>query len=98
MDQNIIDSVETVGVPPPGVGPDVNARRVRISPHHWYPVAWSRELKTGKPLAVKYAGTSIVLVRPKDGPVFALENRCAHRQVPLDKGVVQGCAIRCGYH
>ena len=77
---------------------DIDARRVKISPDHWYPVAWSRELKTAKPLAVRFAGNPIVLVRPAQGAVFALENRCAHRQVPLDKGVVSGCAIRCGYH
>ncbi len=30
--------------------------------------------------------------------MFALEDRCAHRQVPLQDGVVDGCAMRCGYH
>ncbi len=39
-----------------------------------------------------------MLVRPAEGPVFALEDRCAHRQVPLSQGVVSGCAVRCGYH
>ena len=73
-------------------------RRVGIHPAHWYPVAWSHELKTGKPLAVRFAADPIVLVRPASGPVFALEDRCAHRQVPLSKGTVEGCALRCGYH
>jgi renierapurpurin 18,18'-hydroxylase len=73
-------------------------RRVASCPDHWYPLAWSRELKPGKSLAVRYAGDPIVLVRPKEGPVFALEDRCAHRQVPLSKGMVEGCAVRCGYH
>lgn len=73
-------------------------RRVGISPEHWYPVAWSREIKPGKSYAASFAGDPIVVVRPKAGPVFALEDRCAHRQVPLSKGLVDGCAIRCGYH
>ena len=74
-------------------------RRVGAHPDHWYPMAWSHELKKGKTLAVSFAGDPIVLVRPEGGePVFALENRCAHRQVPLDAGVVSGCAIRCCYH
>ena len=94
MDQ-IVDTAE---LPLVSVAPDIDARRVKINPDYWYPVAWSRELKTAKPLAVKFAGSPVVLVRPKEGAVFALENRCAHRQVPLDKGVVSGCAIRCGYH
>ncbi|MBV9783175.1 MAG: aromatic ring-hydroxylating dioxygenase subunit alpha [Acidisphaera sp.] len=73
-------------------------RRVGAHPDHWYPLAWSRELKPGRPLAVRFAGEPIVLVRPANGPVFALEDRCAHRQVPLSKGLVEGTAIRCCYH
>ena len=73
-------------------------RRVGSHPDHWYPVAWSPELKRGKPLAVRFAGEPIVLVRPENGPVFALEDRCAHRQVPLSIGLVHGQGIRCGYH
>jgi phenylpropionate dioxygenase-like ring-hydroxylating dioxygenase large terminal subunit len=73
-------------------------RRVGSHPDHWYPLAWSRELKPGKTYATSFAGEPIVLVRPKQGPVFALENRCAHRQVPLSEGIVSGCAIRCCYH
>ena len=75
-------------------------RRVGIDPNHWYPAAWSRELKAGATYAARFAGDPIVLVRPKDpaNPVFALEDRCAHRQVPLSDGAVEGCAVRCGYH
>ena len=72
--------------------------RVGAHPDYWYPAAWSRELKAGKTFAASFAGEPIVLVRPIDGPVFALEDRCAHRQVPLSKGVVDGCSIRCCYH
>jgi phenylpropionate dioxygenase-like ring-hydroxylating dioxygenase large terminal subunit len=78
--------------------PERDLRRVGVHPDHWYPLAWSRELKPGRTLAVRFAGDPIVLVRPEQGPVFALEDRCAHRQVPLSRGVVEGCAIRCGYH
>jgi phenylpropionate dioxygenase-like ring-hydroxylating dioxygenase large terminal subunit len=73
-------------------------RRIDAHPDHWYPIAWSRELKPGKMLARRFAGEPVVVVRSKEGAVFALEDRCAHRQVPLSKGVVKGCAVRCGYH
>jgi phenylpropionate dioxygenase-like ring-hydroxylating dioxygenase large terminal subunit len=73
-------------------------RRMGAHPDHWYPLAWSSELRPGRTYAAHFAGEPIVLVRPKHGPVFALEDRCAHRQVPLSKGVVTGCAIRCCYH
>ncbi|HXZ10696.1 MAG TPA: aromatic ring-hydroxylating dioxygenase subunit alpha [Paraburkholderia sp.] len=73
-------------------------RRVPIHPDHWYPLAWSREVKRGKTHGVHFAGQPIVLVRTESGSVFALEDRCAHRQVPLHAGVVKGESIRCCYH
>jgi len=83
--------------PPPDLRrPDL--RRIGAHPDHWYPVAWSTELKPGRALGVRFAGEPIVLVRPKEGAVFALEDRCAHRQVPLHDGVVEGCGLRCCYH
>ncbi len=78
--------------------PAHDLRRIGAHPDHWYPLAWSRELKPGQTYAAQFAGEPIVLVRPKDGPIFALEDRCAHRQVPLSKGVVSGSAVRCCYH
>ena len=49
-------------------------------------------------MACTFAGDPIVLVRTESGKVFALEDRCAHRQVPLHAGVVDGESIRCCYH
>jgi phenylpropionate dioxygenase-like ring-hydroxylating dioxygenase large terminal subunit len=79
-----------------GIAPDL--RRVGAHPHHWYPVAWSHEVKPGKTFAAQFAGEPIALVRPSAGQLFALEDRCAHRQVPLSKGTVEGCTLRCCYH
>ena len=76
----------------------VDLRRVGTHPDFWYPLAWSDELKAGKTLARRFAGEPIVLYRGKSGQVFALEDRCAHRQVPLSQGVVNGETLRCGYH
>lgn len=76
----------------------VDLRRVHCDPDFWYPVAWSRELKRGKTIGVRYAGQPIALIRPEEGNVFALEDRCAHRQVPLSKGRVQGQSVQCCYH
>ncbi|KXV59635.1 Rieske (2Fe-2S) protein [Acetobacter senegalensis] len=73
-------------------------RRIRSNPDFWYPVAWSKELKPGKTIGTRYAGTPIALVRPDEGPIFALEDRCAHRQVPLSKGKVNGQSVQCCYH
>lgn len=78
---------------------DIPATRMTgLDPSFWYPVARSRDLTAEKTLAVKFAGTEIVLVRPKTGEPYALEDRCAHRQVPLSMGVVKNERLQCGYH
>jgi phenylpropionate dioxygenase-like ring-hydroxylating dioxygenase large terminal subunit len=69
-------------------GPPGDIRKTAIDPNFWYPLARSRDVKAGKAHAVSFAGEPIVLIRPRDGEVYALENRCAHRQVPLHIGVV----------
>ena len=96
-----LDSVVDNTAPFPaaeGSGVVGDIRKTAIDPNFWYPVARSRDVKPGKTHAVTFAGDPIVLVRPASGPMFALENRCAHRQVPLHVGVVKDCTLRCGYH
>jgi phenylpropionate dioxygenase-like ring-hydroxylating dioxygenase large terminal subunit len=88
----------TTEAPAPELDSPRDLRRIDAHPDHWYPICWSRELKPGAMLARRFAGEPVVVVRSKDGPLFALEDRCAHRQVPLSHGVVKGCAVRCGYH
>jgi phenylpropionate dioxygenase-like ring-hydroxylating dioxygenase large terminal subunit len=73
-------------------------RRVGAHPDYWYPVAWSDELPAGRTLGRRFAGDPIVLYRGTQGRVFALEDRCAHRQVPLHLGVVSGDELKCHYH
>jgi renierapurpurin 18,18'-hydroxylase len=80
------------------LGDKIDLRRMGAHPDHWYPLAWSDEVKVGKTLACRFAGLSIVLYRGRSGAVHALENRCAHRQVPLSEGMVEGETLRCGYH
>ena len=76
----------------------VDLRQLGAHPNYWYPLAWSSELKPGKTLARRFAGEPIVIYRGKSGQVFALEDRCAHRQVPLHLGVVSGDELKCHYH
>ncbi|MFJ5136079.1 Rieske 2Fe-2S domain-containing protein [Streptomyces sp. NPDC088707] len=73
-------------------------RRIGIHPDFWYPVALSRDVPRGKAFAAVFAGQRIALYRGQSGSVFALEDRCAHRQVPLSMGVVDGDTLRCCYH
>lgn len=51
-----------------------------------------------RPIARTIAGVALVLFRDHAGVARALQDRCAHRGVPLSKGrVVDGC-VRCPYH
>lgn len=72
-------------------------RQIGTHPDYWYPVAWSHDVKR-KPVGVQFAGQPIVLYRGASGQVHALEDRCAHRQVPLHLGSVAGETLKCGYH
>jgi phenylpropionate dioxygenase-like ring-hydroxylating dioxygenase large terminal subunit len=92
MDVNSPDSL----LPQSGGGRDL--RRVGAHPDHWYPLAWSRHVKRGAAYATRFAGEPIVIVRPRVGEIYALEDRCAHRQVPLHLGVIDGACVKCCYH
>jgi phenylpropionate dioxygenase-like ring-hydroxylating dioxygenase large terminal subunit len=75
-----------------------NLRRVGIHQDFWYPLARSADVRPGRTHLTTFAGEPIVLVRAESGQVFALDDRCAHRQFPLHKGVVCGEMLRCAYH
>ncbi|TVQ63487.1 MAG: aromatic ring-hydroxylating dioxygenase subunit alpha [Spirulina sp. DLM2.Bin59] len=73
-------------------------RAAGINPHHWYPVAWSSQLRRGKVLPVQVWGQAIALFRDDQGQVHALEDACPHKGVALHKGEVQGQNLTCPYH
>lgn len=85
-------------VHPVCVARPADLRKTDTHPDYWYPIAWAGEVKPGKMLARQFAGEPVAVTRGKDGRLFALEDRCAHRQVPLTHGVVEGCTVKCGYH
>ncbi|MFJ8713565.1 Rieske 2Fe-2S domain-containing protein [Streptomyces violaceus] len=83
--------------PDPATG-TADLRRVGAHPDFWYPVALSRSVRSKRVVATAFAGERIALYRGESGTVHALEDRCAHRQVPLSMGVVEGDTLRCCYH
>ena len=76
----------------------VDLRRIGTHPDYWYPIAWSHEVKKLRAVGRRFAGEPVVLYRGASGRVFALEDRCAHRQVPLHLGTVSNDTLKCGYH
>jgi len=66
-------------------------------PGYWYPTVEARRLK-GRPLPVTLLGEKIVLVRD-GGSVWALNDRCPHRGVPLSAGRREfPGTLTCIYH
>jgi renierapurpurin 18,18'-hydroxylase len=92
------DSSNLVAMHPANSPNAFDLRRVGAHPDYWYPLAWCDELKPGKTLGRRFAELPIALYRGNGGRVFALEDRCAHRQVPLHLGVVSGDELKCHYH
>ncbi|WP_324699414.1 aromatic ring-hydroxylating dioxygenase subunit alpha [Novosphingobium sp. RL4] len=64
----------------------------------WYVAGWSSNLAPGDRVGRTYLDEPVVLWRSLDGTAFALEDRCAHRAMPLSAGVVDNGSIRCPYH
>ncbi len=74
------------------------ARAAGMNPDYWYAVEYEHAVQPGQVVEVKFWGTSIALYRGKDGALRAMENRCAHRQLKLSLGKVDGCNLICPYH
>ena len=74
------------------------ARAAGLSPDYWYAVEHDDRVKPGRVVEVKFWHRSIALFRGADGGLRAIENRCAHRQLALSLGTVEGTCLTCPYH
>ncbi len=73
-------------------------RAAGMNPDYWYAVEYDHVIKPGQVIEVKFWKNSIALYREKNGQLVALENRCAHRQLPLSLGQVNDDRLVCYYH
>lgn len=73
-------------------------RSAGMNPNYWYAVEYDRAIATRQLKEVVFWKSSIALFRGEDGQLRALENRCAHRQLKLSLGEVDGCNLICSYH
>ena len=44
------------------------------------------------------AALPVAVFRTAEDEIFALVDRCPHRDGPLSEGIVQGCAVSCPLH
>lgn len=65
--------------------------------NRWYVAAWAEEVGR-KPLGRFILNEPIVFFRRQDGTAVALEDRCAHRRLPLSMGWLVEDTIQCQYH
>ncbi len=75
--------------------------------NYWYPICFRRELDGGRPKMMTICGEDLLL-REVDGKVYAVEDRCAHRRVPISQRVRSGAdqevechtkdTVTCWYH
>src|SRR5580693_8507636 len=65
--------------------------------NYWYVAATDSEVGR-KPLSRMILGEPIVFYRTEDGAPVALEDRCAHRHLPLSMGKLVGDVLQCHYH
>ncbi|KAJ3043681.1 hypothetical protein HDV00_004454 [Rhizophlyctis rosea] len=66
----------------------------------WYPVALKTDFPPGPsiaPKAVQLLGDPIVLYRDAEGVLVALEDKCAHRSMPLSAGRIINGQLECRY-
>lgn len=73
-------------------------REVGMSGNNWFAVELDSAVGRGEVKEVIFWGTSIAVFRGEDGVVRAVENRCAHRQLRLSEGAVEGNELMCTYH
>ena len=73
-------------------------RAAGMNPNFWYPVEYADKLAPGQVVEVQFWGKDFALYRGTDGQLRCVENRCAHRQLKLTIGHVNGCQIVCPYH
>ncbi|MBN1237592.1 MAG: nitrite reductase (NAD(P)H) small subunit [Gammaproteobacteria bacterium] len=63
---------------------------IDAGPADGVPVRGARVLKAG--------GIEIAVFRTGDGRLFALRDRCPHREGPLSQGLVHGNCVTCPLH
>lgn len=63
----------------------------------WYVGATGDEIGPGM-LSRRLLGQQVLLYRQESGEVVAMEDRCAHRSLPLSRGRLDDGHVTCAYH
>lgn len=69
-----------------------------MSGPHWIEVGKIDGIPRRGARVVETPGCNIALFRTADDRIFALEDRCPHRNGPLSQGIVHGHKVTCPLH
>lgn len=64
----------------------------------WIDVAAAAEIPLRGARRVVIGATPVAIFRTGDDALFALVDRCPHKQGPLSEGIVHGRAVACPLH
>src|SRR5947199_1934515 len=64
----------------------------------WYLALAGHKLRRGRTVGMQLLGRPVLIGRDKAGAVFALNDRCPHRGIPLSHGTFDGTEVECCYH
>ncbi len=65
---------------------------------NWIEIGNLEEIPTLGSRIVRKGALNIAVFRTSDDKVYALENKCVHKQGPLSEGIVHGCRVTCPLH
>lgn len=64
----------------------------------WFTVGLLTDIPRLSAKVVRVHGTAIAIFRTQSDAVFALEDRCPHKQGPLSQGIVHDKKVTCPLH
>ena len=64
----------------------------------WYIAAQGHSIRRGTTHPATMLGEELLIVRDKQGAVFAYGDKCPHRGMPMRHGTFDGSCLRCCYH
>jgi nitrite reductase (NADH) small subunit len=70
----------------------------RLQPTRWVDVGAVTDIPRRGARRVATPFGDIAVFRTGDGAVYALRDRCPHKQGPLSQGIVHGRAVTCPLH
>ncbi|NJM34398.1 MAG: nitrite reductase small subunit NirD [Rhodomicrobium sp.] len=65
---------------------------------HWYAVGSIADIPRRGARCVRKGETTIAVFRTADDKIFALEDKCPHRNGPLSQGIVHDGCVTCPLH